>query len=237
MMLYFLNRQSKAWKAKYIRSLVTLAGPWGGSGRALQVFAEGEDFGAWMLLDRKKIMKNMRTNPALTWLMPTHQVWGDQVLIESELMNYTARNYQEIFEDMLEPTGWMMRQDTENLTAELIAPDVEVYCVHGSEVMTMEKLIYDNGIFPGVVPTEVWGDGDGTVNTRSLEACKKWRTEQRDHVYHHVLKGASHMGMLREEKHISFISNIVDNINDDLNHYNHIPDSHFEKIFPRIDVV
>jgi len=237
MVLYFLNRQPQSWKDKFIRSLVTLAGPWGGAGRAIQVFAEGEDFGAWMLLDKKKIMRNMRTNPALTWLMPTKQIWGDEVLIETELKNYTTSNYREMFEDFLEPHGWYMREDTENLTSDLIAPKVEVYCVHGSEVLTMEKMIYQDGIFPGVVPTEVWGDGDGTVNTRSLEACTKWRKEQEDRVYHHVLKGASHLGMLREPKHVSFITNIVDNINDDLNNFNTIPDQHFQSVFPRIDVV
>lgn len=41
-MLYFLNRQKQAWKDKYIRALVTLAGVWGGTVRAMKVFAVGE---------------------------------------------------------------------------------------------------------------------------------------------------------------------------------------------------
>ena len=39
MMLYFLLQQSPAWKSRHIRALVTLSGPWGGTVRALKVFA------------------------------------------------------------------------------------------------------------------------------------------------------------------------------------------------------
>lgn len=40
--LVFLQQQTQAWKNKYIRALVTLSGAWGGSVKALKVFAVGE---------------------------------------------------------------------------------------------------------------------------------------------------------------------------------------------------
>ena len=40
--LYFLNRQSQAWKDKYIHSLVTLAGGWGGAAKLLRLMASGK---------------------------------------------------------------------------------------------------------------------------------------------------------------------------------------------------
>ena len=45
MSLYFLNQQTKDWKDKYIKSLVTLAGPWGGAVKSLEIFAVGTDLG------------------------------------------------------------------------------------------------------------------------------------------------------------------------------------------------
>ena len=42
MTLYFLNNQSQAWKDKYVSTMVTMAGVWGGTVRAMKVFAVGE---------------------------------------------------------------------------------------------------------------------------------------------------------------------------------------------------
>jgi lysophospholipase III len=41
MSLVFLQQQSQSWKDKHIRSLVTLAAPWGGSVKSIKVFAVG----------------------------------------------------------------------------------------------------------------------------------------------------------------------------------------------------
>lgn len=42
MSLYFLNLQSQAWKNMYIAKLVTLSGVWGGSMKAVKVYAIGK---------------------------------------------------------------------------------------------------------------------------------------------------------------------------------------------------
>ncbi|CAH1953902.1 unnamed protein product [Acanthoscelides obtectus] len=44
MALYFLNLQTQSWKDKYIRSIVTLSGVWGGSMKAVKVYAIGNFF-------------------------------------------------------------------------------------------------------------------------------------------------------------------------------------------------
>lgn len=41
MMLYFLNQQTLAWKDKYIKSWVSLAGCFAGTIKAMKVYAEG----------------------------------------------------------------------------------------------------------------------------------------------------------------------------------------------------
>lgn len=42
MTLYFLNRQTQAWKDRYIQSWVSLAGCWAGTVKALKVFIQGK---------------------------------------------------------------------------------------------------------------------------------------------------------------------------------------------------
>lgn len=44
MTLVFLQRQSQKWKDKYINCLITLAAVWGGSVKALKVFAVGMSY-------------------------------------------------------------------------------------------------------------------------------------------------------------------------------------------------
>lgn len=49
------------------------------------------------------------------------------------------------------------------------------------------------------------GDGDGTVNKRSLEACKYWKTKQKQPIYMGEFSGTDHMSILAN-------LNVLDNI-------------------------
>lgn len=44
MTLLFLQRQSQEWKDKFIHKYITLSAPWGGSVKAVKVYAVGELF-------------------------------------------------------------------------------------------------------------------------------------------------------------------------------------------------
>ena len=132
MSLYFLIQQTKAWKDKYIRSLVTLAGPW-------EIFAVGTDLGLGTSLDfpipsgLDKDIKNIirfieRTQPSLAWMMPSSDIWTDNVLVktESSSVDYTTANLADYFKLLDVPNMAMMYQDTQKLTSGLPDPGVEV---------------------------------------------------------------------------------------------------------------
>ena len=95
MSLIFLQRQSQSWKDKYINSLVSLAGAWGGSVKALKVFAIGDDLGAYLL--RESILKDQQiTSPSLGWLLPSKLFWkDDEILVETQLRNYTFNDMRQ----------------------------------------------------------------------------------------------------------------------------------------------
>jgi len=217
MMSYFLNHQSSAWKAKYVRCLITLAGPWGGTVRALKIFAVGDNLGNW-LLSEKKLMWEQRTSTSLAWLMPQEGFWDlDEVLVQTEDKNYTISNYKEFFFDLDEPNAWLMREDTKDLIAGLPAPGVEVFCLHGVGVDTTEGLVYGAGEFPGYDPgTILKGDGDGTVNYRSLIGCTRWADQQSQPVHHKELKDVDHLGILRNDPPAQLIANLIADINKEL---------------------
>ena len=81
------------------RALVSVAGVWGGTARALKVFAVGDNLDSWSHLiyffcDQKSLIKNHhlrflnsknllweRTNPSLAWLMPQQGFWSDDEVL------------------------------------------------------------------------------------------------------------------------------------------------------------
>merc|ERR1719348_303081 len=123
-----------------------------------------------------------------------------------------------------------MVKDTEGLLAGFPAPNVEVFCSHGSKVDTTETVIYPKGSYPskGKVqklssqwpwpsePSLIKGDGDGTVNIRSLQGCLKWRTKQTQPVHHHVFEKVNHLDMLRTEEPTQNVANIIQKLNMEL---------------------
>lgn len=98
MTLLFLQAQTQEWKDKYIKSMVTLAGVWGGSVKALKVFAIGDDLGAFML--RQSVLRAEQiTSPSLAWLLPSKLFWKEtEVLVQTNSRNYTIADYKDFFE-------------------------------------------------------------------------------------------------------------------------------------------
>ena len=60
---------------------------------------------------------------------------------------------------------------------------VAIYCLYSGGIPTPQRLVY-NSASPGFTDAEPdveLGDGDGTVNARSLEACRRWQDVQGQH--------------------------------------------------------
>lgn len=55
------------------------------------------------------------------------------------------------------------------------------------------------------------GDGDGTVNARSLEACKHWSGKQKQKVFTQSLPNIDHMMILADSQVIKYIVNVLSN--------------------------
>lgn len=205
-MLYFLNHQSQTWKDKYIRSLFSLGGPWGGAVKSVKAFASGDNFGV-MVAPSLTIRDDERTFPSLAYLLPSSNVFNaNKVVVETKQKKYVVGNYRDLFTDINYDVGYNMWLDVKNLTHQLTAPGVEVYCIHGHGYDTMNKLIYEKNKFPDENPDRIeYADGDGTVNIESLQACQRWKYQQTQPVHYFKIKGIDHMQVLSELKIIQHL--------------------------------
>lgn len=109
--------------------------------------------------------------------------------------------------DLRYPNGWEMRQDLLPYT-EFTAPGVEVHCLFGVDVPTVERLDYAKPTGLDGTPTLVMGDGDGTVNVRSLRGCDRWpaMTEQGGkNVTLVPLSKVDHMQVLSDRRVVQYV--------------------------------
>lgn len=59
-------------------------------------------------------------------------------------------------------------------------------------------------------PTLVTGDGDGTVNIRSLRSCETWAGKQGEKTVHSIeVPNADHMGILSDKRVIQYVLNLL----------------------------
>ncbi|KAI8428336.1 hypothetical protein MSG28_002528 [Choristoneura fumiferana] len=216
MALHFLRLQKQPWKDQYIRRLISLSAPWGGAVKALKVFAIGDDLGSLIL--RESVMRAEQiTCPSLAWLLPSPLFWKPaEVLVQTDKFNYTINDLQKLFTDMDLPNAWEMRKDTEQYTRDFSAPGVEVHCVYGYNISTVERLVYKPGTWLDGYPTLSGGDGDGTVNLRSLTACEHWAKRRGRSTLNGgkpvkslPLANAEHLKILHDQRVIDYITTVM----------------------------
>ena len=74
-----------------MRSLVSVAGVWGGTARAVKVFAVGDNLDSWFLNEKNLLWE--RTNPSLAWLMPSADFWtDDEVSLNTTMLSIVQMN-------------------------------------------------------------------------------------------------------------------------------------------------
>ncbi len=157
--------------------------------------------------------KILRSLPSTAFLMPYKSFWhDDEVLVYTPDRNYTVNDYKQYFDDINFKVGWYMRQDTEPLLRNLTAPEVEVHCLHGINVKTSAAFKYSKSQWPDKQPDVIYGDGDGTVNLRSLHGCLRWSNQQQQKVYHQEFTGVDHMAILTKHHTVQYMMNYIKNI-------------------------
>lgn len=208
--LYFLLRQTDQWKSTYIRKLITIASPWGGAVKAMKAFATGENLGV-LVVPELIVRRDERTFPSMAFLLPSKNFWPtSETIIKVGSNNFSTANYKDFFETIDFPVGYQMWLDVEDLLDDLPPPGVPVDCFYSTGIKTMEYLEYDPNLFPNHSPKVVnYGDGDGTVNIRSLEACNRWKQQQTQSFNSFNIYGVDHLSILADPTVLAFLRKII----------------------------
>ncbi|CAH1778953.1 unnamed protein product [Owenia fusiformis] len=210
MMLYFLNQQKQSWKDKFVSSMISLSGPWGGAAKTLRLMASGDNLGLFVV-NPFTVRPEQRSMPSSAWLLPYDNFWDkDEIVVSQPNANYTVHDYKQFFEDIKFPNGFHMREDTKNLLqGSEVAPGIEVHCMNGIKVQTPASFKYSAKQWPDRQPDTIYGDGDGTVNQRSLYGFKRWQSKQKQKITHTEYAGVDHMQILGHDKTIADIRDIL----------------------------
>lgn len=217
----FLARRSAAWKQQYVRSVISLGAPFGGAVKTLLLQTCGDNFG--VVIEPRSAMRTLeRTFASIAALMPRTAYWNESeplVVLQKHAPNatdkqYSTNDYEQLFQDLNQTDVFAMYNDTRPFLDLQQAPEVEWHCVHGTDVATPEKLIWGaSQRFPDDYPSVVNGDGDGTVNTRSLRGCLRFRALQNQTVHHVTYGGVDHLHMLRNQDVIAYVVDFLQRAN------------------------
>lgn len=71
------------------------------------------------------------------------------------------------------------------------------------------RLYYKSGSWLDGYPTLIYGDGDGTVNRRSLEGCIHWKSLQKQKVFTKELPLVDHLQILHDKDTLTYISDLI----------------------------
>lgn len=184
-------------------------GIWGGSAQLLRLYASGDSFGV-PIANPLTVRSEQRSCTSNNYMLPSDELWSaDEVLLKTSTRSYTVKDYDAFFKNIGYPEGSFMRRNVQGLTSPLAqhSPNVTLYCLHGSGVQTPESYTYAAGDFPDGTPSVANGDGDGTVNARSLKACANFR--QMPKITIKDYSGVNHNGILSNEQAQSFVKSVL----------------------------
>lgn len=94
------------------------------------------------LLSGKILKEEQITNPSTAWLLPSPLFWRpSEVLIETPSRVYTMSQMKQYFEDIDYSVGWHMRADNMQFTLNFSPPEIELHCLYGDGLDTVERYV------------------------------------------------------------------------------------------------
>lgn len=211
MSLYFLTQVvDQEWKDLYLKQFITIAAVWGGAGKSIRSIVSGDNEGIFIDLPIWG-RSSQRTYPATYFLLPpAGDLWSrDDVLVTTPTRNYTAYDYKDLFDKAGYPIGWDIYREIMDNTRHFPPPMVTTYCFYGLGKKTPLQFHYSSTEFPDSPPDVTYGDGDGTVNIKSLEVCKRWITQQKYKVYSRSFSDVEHVHTVKNKSIIEAVSDVI----------------------------
>ena len=99
-----------------------------------------------------------------------------------------------------------------DLTSNMTPPGVKVNALYSTGVKTSKSFAWNDGNFDKK-PSITEGDGDGTVNTRSLEWVKVWENEANTPLTTQKFDKLTHTGILSDKSVLDAMVTILKSVN------------------------
>lgn len=212
--LQLLNRNMPSWRRQFIKHLVALSAPWGGTVQEMLTFASGYSLGV-PLVEPLLVRDEQRSSESNLWLMPSPKLFGrEKPLVITPNASYSSHDIAQFLDDIGFSQGVRpYKTRILPLVERLNAPEVPITCVIGSGVKTVETLFYGTNDFDEQ-PEVVYGDGDGTVNLVSLLALESlWENEKNQSLKVIRIDGVSHSSILKDDVAVNRIAGEISSIN------------------------
>ncbi|OAF65451.1 Lecithin-cholesterol acyltransferase [Intoshia linei] len=197
-----LRLESKKWKEKYIKKVITISTPWGGTMKTLKLITTGDNLGIFVV--NGKELRDFQRSMQSTMLLLPSKIWGNDPVILSQGKNYTAFDYASLFKDINFQEGYERYKTVETLLNDVQDMDVELICTHGIDVDTLQYLDYRNTNISTGTPTSIYEKADGTVNLKSLKYCQNWKNTK-----YVTFQKSEHNGILHDKQFIKFFMETI----------------------------
>ncbi|KAK9841450.1 hypothetical protein WJX74_006021 [Apatococcus lobatus] len=206
---FWLSRKGDAWVDQHIAAFISVSAPWQGSPTALKGSISGDNFDI-SVIPHDLLRPLQSTAPSGPWLFPASDVWGDKILVETAGGDkYKASDALQMLHDLNLTQQAELYGRSHGATYPLPKLNVPMYCLHGSHVSTDYTFQYDVQHFSAAPPpapaSRTSGDGDGTVDIRSLTACKEFGPQVK--IYN--FPNASHLGILQQKDAVAGIIDLI----------------------------
>ncbi|XP_074603995.1 lysosomal phospholipase A and acyltransferase-like [Brevipalpus obovatus] len=140
---------------------------------------------------------------SITELLPSPEVFGDEVLVKTSSREFTSSEYEEVFQYADCPECLLNFHKV--IKPNIKFPGVNTTCIHGVGISTPSKVEYlvDNPDGPFKM---LKGDGDGTVNAESLSFCQRWNDVKDQYTFNYItIPGSNHDGLIKDTRTVEKI--------------------------------
>lgn len=214
--LYFLNSQTDAWKAKYIKSYIPIAAPWSGSPNGFRAILSGEDLSLPINGEQFRLLfRSMTRNSGGTIeLLPNTnpEFWPtDKVFVKTPTREYTLADVQALFQDAGTPVTGSIYNKVGNFLNSLEPPNVPTHCIYGVDIPTEISYTYTTNNFDTPPVIEYSNYGDGVVPVESLRRCQDWASTQTASldINEVTLDPGNHYKIIQDPAVLSYILSII----------------------------
>ncbi|CAA0843357.1 Protein PHLOEM PROTEIN 2-LIKE A10 [Striga hermonthica] len=140
--LHLLDQSPLPWVQKFVKHLVTLSAPWGGTVEEMSTFASGNTLGV-PLVDPLLVRDEQRSAPSNLWLLPSPAVFDPSkpLVVGPTGSSYTSGSIARFLDDIGFGEGvGPYKTRVRPLVERVPEPRVPTTCVVGSGVETPETL-------------------------------------------------------------------------------------------------